>query len=330
VQRAGAPFPFVTVNTVGPTLMAYGSQAQKERYLPGILRGEEVWAIGYTEPGAGTDLASLRTKAVRAGDEWVVDGNKVYTSGAGHSDFIWLAVRTNPDRALRRPAVSLDGTRIAVTNAKSTELSIGRLVADAPLEAVPLPREAIVSPPSWDSSGDLWFIDRSTNRLQLAGRDSARVSTVQMPKISAGPLQIVRVGREGTRIAFAAGVGAASRFFLGSIMRGPNGSVQAIAGVHEVLPDVHGVRDIAWIDADTLIVVGNRSAGPVVALRTDTDGFVVDDTIDQLRGIAAMTGAPTDSKLPLVASTDAGQLQQWDPSLGWQPLGPGRDPVYPG
>ena len=240
------------------------------------------------------------------------------------------AVRTNPDRALRRPAVSLDGTRIAVTNAKSTELSIGRLVADAPLEAVPLPREAIVSPPSWDSSGDLWFIDRSTNRLQLAGRDSARVSTVQMPKISAGPLQIVRVGREGTRIAFAAGVGAASRFFLGSIMRGPNGSVQAIAGVHEVLPDVHGVRDIAWIDADTLIVVGNRSAGPVVALRTDTDGFVVDDTIDQLRGIAAMTGAPTDSKLPLVASTDAGQLQQWDPSLGWQPLGPGRDPVYPG
>jgi alkylation response protein AidB-like acyl-CoA dehydrogenase len=97
VQRAGAPFPFVTVNTVGPTLMAFGTPAQKERYLPGILRGEEVWAIGYTEPGSGTDLASLRTKAVREGDEWVVDGNKVYTSGAGHSDFIWLAVRTNPE-----------------------------------------------------------------------------------------------------------------------------------------------------------------------------------------------------------------------------------------
>ncbi|MFN2539924.1 MAG: acyl-CoA dehydrogenase family protein [Mycobacteriales bacterium] len=97
VQRAGAPFPFVTVNTVGPTIMAFGTQEQKDRYLPGILAGEEVWAIGYTEPNAGTDLASLRTRAVLDGDDWVIDGNKVYTSGAGHSDYIWLACRTNPD-----------------------------------------------------------------------------------------------------------------------------------------------------------------------------------------------------------------------------------------
>jgi len=97
VQRAGAPFPFVTVNTVGPTIMAFGTQEQKDRYLPGILSGDDVWAIGYTEPQAGTDLASLRTRAVRDGDEWVIDGNKVYTSGAGHSDYIWLACRTNPD-----------------------------------------------------------------------------------------------------------------------------------------------------------------------------------------------------------------------------------------
>ncbi len=97
VQRAGAPFPFVTVNTVGPTLMAFGSEEQKARHLPRILAGEEVWAIGYTEAASGTDLASLRTRAVRDGDEWVVDGSKVYTSGAGHSDYIWLAVRTDPD-----------------------------------------------------------------------------------------------------------------------------------------------------------------------------------------------------------------------------------------
>jgi alkylation response protein AidB-like acyl-CoA dehydrogenase len=97
VQRAGAPFPFVTVNTVGPTIMAFGTPEQKARYLPPILAGEEVWAIGYTEPGSGTDLASLKTRAVRDGDEWVVDGNKVYTSGAGHSDYVWLAVRTDPD-----------------------------------------------------------------------------------------------------------------------------------------------------------------------------------------------------------------------------------------
>ena len=97
VQRAGAPFPFVTVNTVGPTIMAFGTQEQKDRFLPGILSGDDVWAIGYTEPQAGTDLASLRTRAVLDGDEWVIDGNKVYTSGAGHSDYVWLACRTNAD-----------------------------------------------------------------------------------------------------------------------------------------------------------------------------------------------------------------------------------------
>ncbi|MFP5218456.1 MAG: acyl-CoA dehydrogenase family protein [Actinomycetes bacterium] len=102
VQRAGAPFPFVTVNTVGPTLMAFGTEEQKSRYLPPILSGDLVFAIGYTEPGSGTDLASLRTRAVRDGDEWVVDGSKVYTSGAGHSDAVWLAVRTDPEAPKHR------------------------------------------------------------------------------------------------------------------------------------------------------------------------------------------------------------------------------------
>ena len=97
VQRARAPFPFVTLNTVGPTLMRYGSDEQKAFFLPGILAGEINFAIGYTEPGAGTDLASLRTKATRDGDEWVIDGAKVFTSGADQADYIWLATRTDPD-----------------------------------------------------------------------------------------------------------------------------------------------------------------------------------------------------------------------------------------
>ena len=161
-------------------------------------------------------------------------------------------------------------------------------------------------------------------------QDDTHVLTVAMPKIAAGPLQIVRVAREGTRIALAAGVGAESRFYLGAVERGPNGNVQAITGVHEVLPEVQGVRAVSWIDADTLVVVGNRPSELPVALRTDPDGFTVDDAIDTLRGIASITGAPADTKLPLVASTDAGQLQQWDANLGWQPLGIGRDPIYPG
>jgi alkylation response protein AidB-like acyl-CoA dehydrogenase len=97
VQRAGAPFPFVTLNTVGPTLMRFGSDEQKAIFLPGILAGEMNFAIGYTEPEAGTDLASLRTRAVLDGDEWVINGNKVFTSGANQADYIWLACRTDPD-----------------------------------------------------------------------------------------------------------------------------------------------------------------------------------------------------------------------------------------
>jgi alkylation response protein AidB-like acyl-CoA dehydrogenase len=98
VMRAGVPFPFVTVCTVGPALMRYGSEAQRRRYLPGALAGETIFAIGYTEPEAGTDLAALRTTARRDGDAWVINGAKLFTSGAGHADFVWLACRTGaPD-----------------------------------------------------------------------------------------------------------------------------------------------------------------------------------------------------------------------------------------
>ncbi len=96
-RRASAPFPFVTINTVGPTMMIYGTEEQKKFFLPGILAGEINFAIGYTEPEAGTDLASLRTRAVRDGDEYVINGNKIFTSGADQADYIWLAVRTDPE-----------------------------------------------------------------------------------------------------------------------------------------------------------------------------------------------------------------------------------------
>nr|MBA3655422.1 acyl-CoA dehydrogenase family protein [Actinomycetota bacterium] len=97
-QRAGAPVPFLTINAVAPTIMKFGSQAQKDFFLPPILRGELNFAIGYSEPGAGTDLASLTTKAVRDGDaEWVINGQKIFTSLAEFADYVWLAVRTNPE-----------------------------------------------------------------------------------------------------------------------------------------------------------------------------------------------------------------------------------------
>jgi alkylation response protein AidB-like acyl-CoA dehydrogenase len=96
-QRAGVPMPLVTLNTVGPTLMRFGTDEQKEYFLPRILAGELHFAIGYTEPAAGTDLASLRTRAVRDGDQYVVNGQKVFTTGGHDADWVWLACRTDPD-----------------------------------------------------------------------------------------------------------------------------------------------------------------------------------------------------------------------------------------
>ncbi len=96
-QRAHAPMPFVTLNTVGPTLMEMGSEEDKAFYLPKILAGEITFAIGYSEAGAGTDLLSLTTKADLDGDEWVINGQKMWTSGANEADYVWLACRTDPD-----------------------------------------------------------------------------------------------------------------------------------------------------------------------------------------------------------------------------------------
>ncbi len=94
---AGAPTPFVTLNTVGPTIMSHGTEEQKRRFLPGIAAGEMHFCIGYTEPSAGTDLAALKTSAVKNGDHYLVNGNKIFTSGAEGADYAWLAARTDPN-----------------------------------------------------------------------------------------------------------------------------------------------------------------------------------------------------------------------------------------
>jgi alkylation response protein AidB-like acyl-CoA dehydrogenase len=96
-MRAGAPVPMLSINTVGPTIMNFGSDEQKRFFLPKILAGDLHFCIGYSEPGSGTDLASLRTSAVRDGDEYVINGQKMWTSLSSDADYCWLAVRTDPD-----------------------------------------------------------------------------------------------------------------------------------------------------------------------------------------------------------------------------------------
>ena len=100
--RADVPLPAVTLQTVGPTLQEHGTPWQQDFFLPKILAGEVHFAIGYTEPEAGTDLASLRTRAVRDGDQYVVDGQKIFTTGAHAADYVWLACRTDPQAPRHR------------------------------------------------------------------------------------------------------------------------------------------------------------------------------------------------------------------------------------
>ena len=119
IQRTGFPLPFLTINSVSPTIMRFGTDEQKKRFLPKIQAGEMLIAIGYSEPEAGTDLASLKTRAVRDGSEWVINGQKTFTSLADHSDYVWLAVRTNPTASKHRGIsmfmVPLDAPGVKIT-----------------------------------------------------------------------------------------------------------------------------------------------------------------------------------------------------------------------
>ncbi|MFS7879723.1 acyl-CoA dehydrogenase family protein, partial [Streptomyces asiaticus] len=95
--QAGVPLPLMALNTVGPTIMRFGTEEQKAYFLPKVLSGEIDFAIGYSEPDAGTDLASLKTRAVRDGDDYIVNGQKTWTTNGDTADWVWLAVRTDPD-----------------------------------------------------------------------------------------------------------------------------------------------------------------------------------------------------------------------------------------
>ncbi|MFE3256942.1 acyl-CoA dehydrogenase family protein [Nocardia sp. NPDC059091] len=101
--RADVPVPLVTLLTVGPALQSFGTEEQKQKFLPGILTGDVHFAIGYSEPDAGTDLAALRTSAVRdANGDWIVNGQKIFTTGAHEADYVWLACRTGSAESRHR------------------------------------------------------------------------------------------------------------------------------------------------------------------------------------------------------------------------------------
>ena len=123
VQGSGFPVPILTLNTVGPVLLEHGTEAQKAAYVPRILAGRCHFSIGYTEPASGTDLASLKTTAVREGEEYVIRGQKIWTSLADHADYLWLACRTDPEAARHK------GISIIIVPTDTAGVSISRIHA---------------------------------------------------------------------------------------------------------------------------------------------------------------------------------------------------------
>jgi|TARA_B110000902_G_scaffold222290_2_gene258377 alkylation response protein AidB-like acyl-CoA dehydrogenase len=107
VMRAGFPYPFLTTESVGPVLAEHGSEEIRKTVVQGILKGEVIIAVGYSEPSAGTDLASLTTKAEKTADGWLINGQKMWTSLANYADYVWLAARTDPDAAKPHKGLSM-------------------------------------------------------------------------------------------------------------------------------------------------------------------------------------------------------------------------------
>jgi alkylation response protein AidB-like acyl-CoA dehydrogenase len=164
-SRAGIMLPTLTINAVAPAIMEHGSAAQKAKYLPAILRGECHFAIGYTEPSSGTDLASLRTRAVRDGDSWVINGSKLFTSQAEFADYIWLAARTDPD-APKHKGISMFVVSTRSPGYKITPIrTMGNVRTNATYyEDVRVPADALVG----QENGGWWLITTQLNHERIA------------------------------------------------------------------------------------------------------------------------------------------------------------------
>ena len=168
LARSGAPAPINTIgiSILGPTLIQHGSEEQKQRYLPKILNGEELWCQGFSEPGAGSDLASLQTRAIEDDDQFVVNGQKVWTSLGMIADWCFLLVRTNPDAPKR------EGISYLLCNMKTPGITVrplrnaggGSHFCEMFFDDVRIPRENLVGEPNGG-----WRIARSTLDNERSG-----------------------------------------------------------------------------------------------------------------------------------------------------------------
>ncbi|MEX2081318.1 MAG: acyl-CoA dehydrogenase family protein, partial [Dehalococcoidia bacterium] len=171
LAEARAPRPFgIAVGFAGPTLIVHGTEAQKQKYLPGILSGDEIWCQGYSEPGAGSDLAALQTRAVRDGDDFVVNGQKIWTSGGHVAKHMILLTRTDPDAPKHR------GISYFVVDMKSPGVSVRPLINAADshefnevfFEDVRVPAENLIGE---ENRG--WYLAQTTLSFERSSIGSA-------------------------------------------------------------------------------------------------------------------------------------------------------------
>jgi len=168
---AGAPLPGMALSAVGPAIMRFGTPEQKARYLPIILRGELEVAIGYSEPEAGTDLAALKTRAVRDGDGYVINGQKIFTTIAAHADYVWLAARTDPDAPKHQGiSIFLVNTKVDGFSWTPIDTLVGHRTYATFYDDVQVPPEALIGE---ENHG--WQLITAQLNLERSGIGSSRV-----------------------------------------------------------------------------------------------------------------------------------------------------------
>ena len=173
-RQAPTGYHFVAERQMGPSIIVNGTEDQRREHLPKIINAEESWAIGMSEPGAGSDLASVQTRAVRDGDEYVVNGQKIWTSSAHLADMIWLVTRTDPDAPKHR------GISILIVDMKSPGISVRPLVNmgnqhhfnEVYFDNVRVPRQNLVGEENrgwYVTAGNLDFERSGIERIATSG-----------------------------------------------------------------------------------------------------------------------------------------------------------------
>ncbi len=181
---------------IGPTLIEHGNEEQKTEHLPKILRGEVIWCQGYSEPGAGSDLASLQTSAARDGDDYVVNGQKIWTTGAQFADWMYMLVRTDPEAPKHR------GITYLLADMKSPGITVRPLTTMAGMQSFNEVFFEDVRVPAANRIGEEnrgWYVGTTT-------LDFERSSIGSSIGVRKALESLLKVSREGPRVSFANGV----------------------------------------------------------------------------------------------------------------------------